>query len=570
MKKIVAILLCLMAIGAGYYLWVQKKSATGQYARYLPQDAVATVSLTHLNTITDTFAATALGRFVAKDTVHAMMQEMRAQPQSIEAYDALYDSIVKVMTNPAFRAVFGTDAALALLPPDRPALTQDPVGALRSSLVVFATTAASGALDLFGTLAKSKTVTRETIDGLELTKITLEQNQVIYGYVDQQTVLLAYAPAAIKACTATRKTGASLDKTGLFQEATAFWQPYPSERIFTRSFVNATKLAELMKVATNPEVKQMGEWMQGIESMVSLTYTTEQGLESRGRSKYRYDQLHPLVKSAVDSAAKSNQSLSLLKEGSLAYNWASSLRPELLMKSLQASEQNQRQVDTAVRQNLGISLDELGRAVGPQYGGVLDDIIKTGLFPVPKLILFLEVRDRKIAETAFNVLRRKIGEYGVANEVKEAVAGNTIYSWPILPGELAQPAMVLTDSMFYLASSKQALKDILTSTAPHDALAAPVTKQLGPALSERIGRANFSSFVLYPERMSRQTGDMIGWLADILAATKNISLSRFNREFVQLMQATELLVMTTNLSKEQVEWTMTLKAVQGQSAKSAQ
>jgi hypothetical protein len=158
----------------------------------------------------------------------------------------------------------------------------------------------------------------------------------------------------------------------------------------------------------------------------------------------------------------------------------------------------------------------------------------------------------------------------VANEVKEAVAGNTIYSWPILPGELAQPAMVLTDSMFYLASSKQALKDILTSTAPHDALAAPVTKQLGPALSERIGRANFSSFVLYPERMSRQTGDMIGWLADILAATKNISLSRFNREFVQLMQATELLVMTTNLSKEQVEWTMTLKAVQGQSAKSAQ
>ena len=77
MKKTVGIVLCLVVVcGAGLYFLMQKKSAGGQYARCLPQDVVATLNLTHVNTLADGFAASALGRFAAKDAVHAMMQEM--------------------------------------------------------------------------------------------------------------------------------------------------------------------------------------------------------------------------------------------------------------------------------------------------------------------------------------------------------------------------------------------------------------------------------------------------------------------------------------------------------------
>jgi len=566
MKKIVAIILSCMVIGGiGAYIVLQKKgAAAAQYARYLPQDAVASVSLTHLNAVTDGFAATALGRFLAKDTIHAILQELRFDPKETAEYDRIFDTVAQVMNNPAFRTVFGDDSTVAVLQPDRQLLGRDPVAALRASLVVVAATPASGALDLFGRLVTSSAVTKETVDGLQLTKIVIDPKQTIYGLAEGQTVLLAYAPAALKACMVARQTEKSLEKAPVFQEAALFWKPYPFATTYSRVFLNTVMLADLLKTSANPELKQSGEMLQGVDSAVSITYGTGQGLESRARTKYRYDQLHPMVKSAIDAAAKSNPSLHLLKENTLAYSWASSLRPELFKQTFAANEQEFRQFDTAVRKTLGVSFEELGRAVGPQYGGVLEDIVKTGLFPAPKMTLFLGVRDRKIAETAMQGLRKAIAGYGVASEEQESVAGNTIYSWPLLPGEATQPAMVLTDTMFYLATSKEPLKAILTGTAPREALAAPVAAMLGSELSSRIGRANFGSFIIYPQRMSRQTGEMVDWVAGILATTKNISISRLNREMVQLMQSTELIAATSDLTREQADWSMTLKSAPSQ------
>jgi hypothetical protein len=120
--------------------------------------------------------------------------------------------------------------------------------------------------------------------------------------------------------------------------------------------------------------------------------------------------------------------------------------------------------------------------------------------------------------------------------------------------------------MLYLATSKQALKDILNSKAAPNVLAAPVAEHLGADLGGRVAQANFGSFVLYPQRMARQTGETIDWLAGILATTKNISVSRLNRELVQLMQSTELMAATSHLGKEQAEWTMTIRKAPVQAA----
>ena len=565
MKKIAAIILCLTVIGGGIYFLLRDKAAINQYARFLPPDVVGTINLTHVNSLTDAFAATALGKFLAKDTVHAMVQEMGGQPQDLAEYDRVYDAVAQVATDPAFRAVFGDDATLALLPPDRKDLAERPAETLRHSLVVVARTSAAGALDMLSRLIKNAQVSRETVEGLDLVKITAERNQVVYGYAEGTTVLLAYAPAAIKVCVAASKGDKGLGKAPLFQEAAGFWQSYPAEKIYSRLYLNLPLAAELLQTATVPEVKEMGEMLAGVDSVFSVTYGTGQGLESRGRSAYRYDRLHPLVRSAVDAAGP-NQSLHLLKEKTLAYNWASSLRPEIIVKAMTANEEEYREMDREVRQNLGVSLEELGRAFGPQYGGVLDDIVRTPLFPWPKVTFFFGIRDHKIAATVLAGLRRIIAGSGMTSEEQAQIAGQTIYSWPVLPGESAQPAAVLTDSMLYLATSKQALQEILESKAVPAALAAPVATQLGPELGGRMGSANFSSFIVYPQRMARQTGEAIDWLAAILATTKNISVARLNRELVQLMQSTELMAATSHLTKERAEWTLTVRTAPVQAA----
>jgi hypothetical protein len=175
------------------------------------------------------------------------------------------------------------------------------------------------------------------------------------------------------------------------------------------------------------------------------------------------------------------------------------------------------------------------------------------------MTLFLGVRDPAVAETALAGLRRKVAGYGLAVEEQEQFAGRAIYSWPLLPGESAQPAAVLTDTMLYLANGKQTLKDLLGATAAPATLVPAVAEQLGPELSERVQAANFGSFVLYPQRLSDQTGPLVDWLASILATTKNLSVSRVGSEMQQLMRATECVVATTGLDREGGEWAFTVR-----------
>ena len=367
MKKNAILILCLAAVcGAGLYFLLSKKTVDSQYARYLPREAVGTVNLTQGSTLADAFAAGALGRFLAKDTIQAIVREMGGSAEDTAEYDRLVDAVTGVTGNPAFRAVFGEDATLALLPPDRTKFAQNPAEALRQSLVVVAQTSTAGALDLLSRLIKDASVSRETVYGLDLVRITVDRDQVLYGYAKGKTVLLAYAPAALKACLAASTSDASLATAPLFQEALAFWEPSAAEAtIYSRIYLNLAGAAELLATAAVPEIRESGAMLQGMDSLFGLTYGTGQGLESRGRAAYRSDQLHPLVKSAVDAAGP-NRSLHLLKEGTLAYNWASSLRPEMIVKALAADAQGYREADDAVREMAGVSLVDLGRAFGPR------------------------------------------------------------------------------------------------------------------------------------------------------------------------------------------------------------
>ena len=567
-KSVIVTILCLAVLaGAGTYLLLLKQDeGAGHYALYLPQDTLAAARLTHLNALVDAFPGSALGKLAAKETMHAIMADLKTGAETAAEYDQLFDDIARVMTNPAFRAVFGEDTAVAVLPPDRQALTANPADAVRQSLVVIATTSAAGALDLFGRLVNTATVSRETFEGLELTKVILDGEQTVYGLADSSSVLLAYAPATIKRCMTIRQTGTVLAEHPLYREATAYWHDFPAERTYSRVFINAAPLTELLGSAEKPEVQQVGELMQGASHLAAATYATDQGVESRARAVYRYDQLHPQVRRAVDGVAPTNQTLSLLGDQSLAYSWASSLQPQTLLDTLAADPEGREAAERGIRQALGVSLEELGQAIGPEYGFVFNEIVSGGLFPTPRVTLFLGVRDREVAAKALSGIRRQVAGYGLVAEAEEKVAGQTILSWPLLPSDAAQPAAMLTEDMFYLANGKQTLINLLTSKATASSLATVVANQLGPDVSDRIARANFGSFVAYPERISRQTGDLFDWLAGILATTKNVSIARLSEELRRFLATTEFVAVTTSLGKEHGDWALSLKSATVQPA----
>ena len=108
----------------------------------------------------------------------------------------LYEVITDVMTNPAFKAVFGDDATVALLPVEQRDMQASPAAALRASLVVLSRTTVAGALDLFSRMVKNANISREVVDELELTRVVVEPGQILYGYTEGKMVFWAYSPAA--------------------------------------------------------------------------------------------------------------------------------------------------------------------------------------------------------------------------------------------------------------------------------------------------------------------------------------------------------------------------------------
>ena len=560
MIKIGALVLVLIFLGAGGYFTLRGSGKDNEYAHYLPRDTVATVNLLHLGQVSDGFAATALGQFLAKDTMHTVITDMGGATPDLEAYDRMFDGVADVMTSPAFKAVFGDDAAVALLPVAPETMAENPERALRDNLIVLSRTTVAGALDLFSRMVKNANISREVVDGLELTRLVLEPGQVLYGYTQGKIVFLAYSPAAVKRCLlAADKDEHRLGETKGFADAVAYWQEVGREKTYARLFVNPGPLSGLLAKAATPELQRSAAMLQGLDAVYGVTYGGEAGLESRARSTYSYEQLNPLFKTAIDATTQPNPTLFLLREKTLAYSWASSLRPELMSQMLLENSLEYQQVDGTLRDLLGVGLDDLGKAFGPQYGGVLDDIVRAALFPAPKMTFFVSLRDRGVAMKVIDALRAKISANGMVKEEQEQVGGYTVYCWPLLSDKDAQPALVLTDTMLYLATNKRALKDILESTAKADSLAQPVATQLGASLGERITKANAGSLVLYPQRMSAKTGETLDWLAGILATTKNISLSRFNKEMVRLMASTESISATSTMNREQSDWSMSLR-----------
>ncbi|MCL1980670.1 MAG: hypothetical protein FWG62_06305 [Proteobacteria bacterium] len=581
MKKIVGIVLCLAIVGAaGFYFLQGDKVEVRSYAHFLPPDVVLAVNLTHSNTLIDGFAASPLGKVLAKESIHAIVQGMGGTPQETAEYDRAYDQVTSVVNDPAFRAVFGDDATLAILPPDRKALTENPEAALRNTLVLVAQSPMAGPLDMLGRLIKNSQISQETVDGLNLVKITAHDGIIFHGYTEGKMMFLALEPAAIKTCLAAGKGEAVLAKAPAFQEAMAFWKPFPEKTTYSRMYVNVPAIAELLKTVTVPqpkskesgeqtaavleaEFKQIGEWLAGIGVSYSISYETSQGMESRGHAGLSYDKLHPVVKHLIDASAKGNQSLHLLKENTLAYSWAASLYMEGIIETIVAeSKKDYQEIDQAAETLLGASLGDMGRAFGPQYGTVFDDIVRMPMFPWPKMTFFLEVRDRAVAEKMLNAARLLLAQSGDVKEEQEQVAGQTVYSWPVLAGSDAKPALVLTDNMLYLSTSKQAINAILEAKAAPNVLATPVAAQVGGELSTRIKGANFSNFVLFPARMSRQVGETLDWLAAIQAPKKK-GIDRLKQELVQLLRSTELIMGTVEVNRERMESTFTmLKAKQ--------
>ena len=554
MKKILILVLLLAGV-AGAVLYFSRSPGPVEseyYADYLPQDTLATVSLIDLKGLSENFPASSLGRFLAKPTIHGIMTELGAATEDIDSYDEIYDGLAGVMTNPAFRQVFGDDAVVAVLSPDAARLRTEPEQEVQHSLLVFGTSSVSGPMESFARLVMSKSVSQETVDGLNLTRIQLDENEVIYGYADGGVLVFAYTPANIIAAVKRKQAGAGLQEAEFFADAKTFWSRSSAGREYAHLYVNIAQIRTLLVASEEQQAQEAADFLQGFKGLGSVIVDQQGDLHITTRMEYDFASLHELIKLQYQSVSTENSSLDLLTPDTLLYYWASTFDKEFAKKLLSATDEEQyKKADARVQQELGLSLEDIIGAVGPQSGMVVNEIVNTGLFPIPKVILFLQIRDHKVALQILDRVRSKIAERGFAAEQSQQVNGQTIYYWSVLPGEATQPALVLTDTMLYLANGKSSLEALVSgNNRSSTSLLADMAASLGSELTAMIENSNYATFVMSPARLATEVKEAADWLAGMLASSRGISAEKLKQEILTLMHSIDIVTATSDIGKD--------------------
>lgn len=563
MKKIWIAVVAVLILGIGAVLFMPGKkngpAATAEVAAYVPANILWLSSLDNLNAHIDSFGKSPLGRFFAKETVHAILSEMQAKPEEIQAYDQWYDNIVSTVNNPLFRTVFGDDLSLALLPPDARLLKEDPQQALKGSPLIYATTNIATAVELFGKMAKGVKIGKEQAGNLELTRIELDGGKtVIYGYDAKGVVLLALDKAAISAGLQAKESGTSLVEHPVYKEANAFWREMATGEPLGRSYVNIGAFTALLRqMEPDEEAQEVIDYLDGLEHGYAVSSITPQGLYGTGRVKIQYEQLHALVKGMVDGAeaGPAPVPLSLMSEKTLYFDWGRSLRPEAILEIMAA--QDPQLLDSAtqeeIKNTLGISLQEALSSFGPIYGLVLNDIVETGIFPLPDMTIFANVRNRDHIKTLATVADRQISTiYGLNGEQQQLEGNTQLYSWPLMTEVGLVPGLGLNDDFVFIGSMEPTLQTLLANSQAKDSKALPdsLAAQLGPEMGKKIGSANGGVSLLRPAQLIPKLQPSLGTLNSLLSSPSGKNYSRLIQEITKLMQSVELMATAYSVSKE--------------------
>jgi len=543
MKKIGLIFFAtfLLAAGVAYVFLRTPVTATDTaYADYLPADTLATVSLRDLSELTDLFPETALGHFFSKKTMAAILNDMQAGDEAVSEYGKSYDQVFSVLHNPAFRMVFGDDVELAWLAVDPKKMTDDPRKIIEQSFVILATTSSSKALETFAHALLHEDVDTVKRGDLELTRIRLDAKKYVYAYGEGNRLLLALNPIVIERCISVNKAGKTLQQEKNFIAAVGLWHSSSLQKTYSREFIQLDRMRSYMGRAKDKDLRQLGRYLQGMEFVVSASGRIEKGWKVESTSRYFYDKLDPVVKELIDTKSDKNLSLNLLRDNPLLYSWSSSLGTSTLLKTLSATDAGQyKKLDHRLQREFGFSLARITGAFGPQYGMILKKIVQGGLFPLPKVVLFVQIRDHKVAEALLEQVRQKATDRGMMGAKTEQVGSYHIYSWALLPGEATQPAFVLTKDMLYIANGPSNLKQVLGMEKERELLPESISVKLGAPLADQVRQANNGAFVFWPNRFAAQVKGAADWLAGIVAASQGKSIARLKDEFLLLLQSTD-------------------------------
>jgi hypothetical protein len=485
MKKTIFIMTALVVVavaGAGTYLYLQKPK--DMLTDVLPQEPLVFVQLSDVEQNLKKLSSMPLWTGI-RDLNYDLLQSKNAeQGKPWQVLKLIKDQISAVTNNPVAKKLFGKEIAFAVYPPDKetaldfsdftrlnPALMEDLLSGLYLVTrvdpdVQFAEFVARF-FDQFGdNITRGEVVYKdETIHTVKVNDLGIK-----FGLVRLKNIMiLGLGEKAARASIDVYKN----DRPALSgsQQFTRLKKEFldPAELtglVHVKAFRGfLAKQMENFSIQNGEDDKQNPsvQWDTVLAQFSGLeTFGISSQIEPIPRIDYHVlfnpSELDDEFADIYTCPAQENKSLPFIPKDVLGYQWSNCFHLDYywqqIQKEMAKSPESTAQIATVEAQTgFSISKDILP-AFGDEIGGYIQDIQVGGLFPIPKLLLFIKIQDRSKAER----LLARLKEQPFMMLQQENYNGTALEYLSLPLGQDIQPGYCFIGDYLLVATSSSLLK----------------------------------------------------------------------------------------------------------------
>lgn len=528
MRKIVLVsIVVALAISAGAYVYFyQPFSQQTVIESVLPGETMAMVRVCELNKQIERFKAGRLGQSLAGIDLARLMEVMEVPVkdrleiiQNLEKFKTAIDS-------PWFNALFGRDIALAVLNVSFEA-QQSSAADIKKLLDAFVLVSRpkqpTHILESLNSLfATQLSVETQTYKQWDIHKVLLKEGRPLYYALTDGLAIAGLSAVPVQRCLEQSLTAsASLLQSAAYQKhCSTLFKAGQTDYI---AFVDADEVFGLLFKLANRKVEKDTEKMalkaqlesiQGVDT-INLVQYDDGGSVVRSKLILEMDRerLSPMLAQIIGTAPVSNVTLKLAPMDTLLYSWSNNFDLKLYWKQVQEqpgmSPETVAQFKQTFAKQTGMALDALLEAFGTQAGLLLNDINTGGMFPIPELAFFIQVKQPEVVD---QLIKRQIKQLNMALQ-KETYHGTDLQYLVLPMGADLSPAYTFSDGFCTVAVNRNLLKSMLDAEEANHLSSDPSFVALNQGLTDE----NNQVFFMHAEGLLAKVREVVdlglSWMA---------------------------------------------------------
>lgn len=542
MKKLIVIFLCIAVVGIGVGVFLQVTKIGSSIEDILPQEPIVYVQLRDVERNMEEIALMPFWRAISNIDYDLLIEKSALTDQQSVFVNLIRKQFSEVLTNPLAKKLFGREVAFAIYLPggDIDLFSQEikdlgPKIAEKLLSGLFLVTRIDPDIQFAEFISRffnqrGANISKGQVEykGEVIHTITLVDVGMKFGIVRLGDLLVIGVgeTAARASVDVSQKSKPALAKSSQFSRIRSTFLDSSG----AVGFFDFETFLTLMKSQVGGFIGSGGEgdedamtqsqWEDILEKtsgFEAIAFSSQVAPFMRFNGSLLFDpkKLSDEYASIYTCPSQKNETINFVPKEVLGYQWSNCFQLDhywrQIKKEMTRIEASASKVDE-FEEKIGLSIeDDILPTFGDEIGGYVSDIQMGGFFPIPKLLFFVEIKNRSKAE----YLLGRLKDHPFAMFRDEKYKGIPIKYLALPLGESLQPGYCFLDDYLLIATSRQLLKDSIDASgnAAISLAANPDFREVNFGLTDKNRSVQFFKVGKIVEKVKGIVGWSNRWMA---------------------------------------------------------